>query len=247
MLKYIFLGVIQGLTEFLPVSSSAHLVILGKIFNIDSHGVALAVILHLGTLCSLVVFFYKEIIGLFRNPKLVLLIFITTLITGIIGILGKDLFERLFSQPRLIAIALLATAMLLLMTRGSAGSRRDDFNIRDASVLGFIQAIAIIPGISRSAATISTLLFRKIENGLAFKLSFLVSIPVILGAVILEARKISFALEQNQAGLIAGFIFSFLSGMISLVVLREFLSRARLYYFGYYCIFAAVFTFLFVK
>lgn len=247
MLKYIFLGVVQGLTEFLPVSSSAHLVILGKILNIGGQGVALAVILHLGTLCSLVVFFFKDIIGLFRSFKLLLFILITTLITGIIGVLGKDFFERLFSQPRLIALALLLTGVILIMTRKSRGPKRENFNMQDASILGLTQAAAIIPGISRSAVTISALLFRRIESNLAFKLSFLVSIPVILGAAILEAKKIGFALEENRINLVAGFIFSFLSGILSLAALRAFLLRAKLYYFGYYCIFAAGIILLFIK
>ena len=172
MLKYVLLGIIQGITEFLPVSSSAHLLILQRIMGMGGNEITLSIILHLGTAFALLIFFLKDIIRLLRNLKLLLLIILVTIITGIIGILGKDFFEGLFSSVKLVATALIFTGIILILTKRFMFSKRDNLNIKDAFVLGVTQAIAIIPGISRSGITISTLLFRKIDRELSFKFSF---------------------------------------------------------------------------
>jgi len=246
MLKYIALGIIQGLTEFFPVSSSAHLVIAQRLFGITEGEVAISVVLHLGTVLALIIFFFKDILNALRDKKMLLHIAAVTVITGSIGVLGKDFFENLFSRPKFAAIALIFTGLMLFATKKFMEGRRN-LNIKDAVILGFTQAVAIIPGISRSGTTISTLLFRKIERDLAFKFSFLVSIPVILGAALLEAKDINIALNGNYKNLVIGFIFSLLAGLFSLAVLRAILHRAKLHYFGYYCIMIAVLTLVFVK
>lgn len=247
MLKYIFLGIVQGLTEFLPVSSSGHLVILQNILGIKEGGLALSLILHLGTAFALIIFFFKDILRLLRNIKLLSLILIVSIITGLIGILGKDFFESLFSAPRRVAIALIITGVILIVTKKFMDAKRNNLTIKDALVLGFTQAIAIIPGISRSGITISTLLFRKIDRETAFKFSFLVSIPVIFGAALLEAKKIKFVLNAGIINFAVGFMFSLVSGLIALWLIKIIISRAKLYYFGFYCIFVAVITLLFIK
>lgn len=247
MLKYIFLGIVQGLTEFLPVSSSGHLVILQNILGIKEGGLALSVILHLGTAFALIIFFFKDILRLLRNIKLLSLILIVSIITGLIGILGKDFFESLFSAPRRVAIALIITGVILIVTKKFMDAKRNNLTIKDALVLGFTQAIAIIPGISRSGITISTLLFRKIDIDTSFKFSFLASIPVIFGAALLEAKKIKFALNTGTVNFFAGFMSSLLGGLIALWLVKIIISRAKLYYFGFYCIFVAVITLLFIK
>jgi len=247
MLKYIFLGIVQGLTEFLPVSSSGHLVILQNILGIKGGGLALSVILHLGTAFALIIFFFKDILRLLRNIKLLSLILIVSIITGLIGILGKDFFESLFSAPRRVAIALIITGVILIVTKKFMDAKRNNLTIKDALVLGFTQAIAIIPGISRSGITISTLLFRKIDRDTSFKFSFLASIPVIFGAALLEAKKIKFALNTGTVNFFAGFMSSLLVGLIALWLVKIIISRAKLYYFGFYCIFVAVITLLFIK
>jgi undecaprenyl-diphosphatase len=247
MIKYIVLGIVQGLTEFLPVSSSAHLVIMQKIFGMAGEEIALSVILHLGTIFALLIFFFRDIIELLTNVKWLLLILVVTLITGVIGIAGKGFFEGLFISLNVAALGLLLTGIVLLLTRRFGHPKREMLGISDALILGLVQGLAIVPGISRSGVTISTLLFRKLSREISFKFSFLAAIPAVLGAVLLEAGKIDFALRENAANLCTGFIFSLISGIFALWVLKLVLRKARLDYFGYYCIILAVITLLFLR
>jgi undecaprenyl-diphosphatase len=247
MIKYIFLGIAQGLTEFLPVSSSGHLVILQKILGIEANQIVISVVLHLGTLLAVIIFFWKDILSLLKNPRLLGLAFIVVVITGVIGVLGKDFFEGLFSSAKAVGIAWLFTGLILISTKRLTRLERDKLKLKDALILGLTQGLAIVPGISRSGITISTLFYRKIERKLAFTFSFLVSIPLILGAAALEARKIE-ALPQGEIkNLAVGLIFSFFTGLLALLFLRMVINKAKFYYFGYYCLFLAVVTLLFIK
>jgi undecaprenyl-diphosphatase len=247
MIKYILLGIVQGLTEFLPVSSSGHLVIVQKLLGMAGEEIALGVILHLGTLVAVVIFFFKDILKLLGDIKSIGLILVVTFITGIIGVLGKDFFEGLFTSPGAVAFSFLITAIILLLTRKFSEGDKDKVGLKDAVIVGFTQAISIVPGISRSGTTISTLLFRKIEREECFRFSFLVSIPVILGAALLEARKVDFAVRNNSVNLSLGFVFSLISGLAALWFLKLIIKKAKFYYFGYYCIIIAVFTLIFIK
>lgn len=247
MIKYIFLGIAQGFTEFLPVSSSGHLVVLQRIFGINAHQVAISVVLHLGTLLAVIVFFWKDILGLFRDLKLLSLAAVVTLITGTIGVLGKDFFEGLFASTKAVAVAWIFTGLLLISTKKITRLDRNKLNLKDALILGLTQALAIMPGVSRAGITISTLFFRRVTRHLAFTFSFLVSIPIILGATALEARKIEAVPEGDIKNLVTGFIFSFLAGMLALLFLRLIINKARFYYFGYYCILIAAITLLFIR
>ncbi len=247
MLKYIVLGIIQGLTEFFPVSSSGHLVIMQRVFGLAEHAVAISVVLHLGTALALVIFFFKDILGLLRNIKLVAYIIIVTVITGIIGISGKSFFEKLFDSPRLVAFALIITGIALILTKKFMDAKRGSLNIKDALTLGLTQGAAIVPGISRSGITISTLLFRGLDKETSFKFSFLASIPAVFGAAILEGRDIGSACNIGVNNLIAGFIASLLTGILALVLLKIILKKAKLHYFGYYCIIISIITLVFVK
>ena len=247
MLRYILLGLVQALTEFLPVSSSGHLIIAQRLLGMSGQELALSVILHLGTTAALIIFFSKDILRIFmlRDKKLLFLIVIVTVITGAIGVAGKEFFEGLFSSVKLVAVALILTGIILILTRRFMEYKREALGIKDALVLGFAQAIAIIPGISRSGITISTLLFRRVDKEASFKFSFLAAIPSILGAVLLEAKKINFALGLQPANFTAAFISSFLAGFFSLWILKTVLRHAKLHFFGYYCILAAIFTLLY--
>lgn len=247
MLKYIILGITQGLTEFLPVSSSGHLVIMQRILGMAGEELVLSVVLHLGTVLSLLVFFYKDILKLLRNFKWVLLIFLVTVITGVIGLSGRGFFESLFSSPKCAGWGLLITGVILILTKKIRDHKREDLNFKDALILGVTQGVAIIPGISRSGITISTLLFRGIKADTVFRFSFLASIPVILGAALLEAKDISQSFQGHAGNLIIGFIFSFLTGIAALLLLRRMLLRAKFHYFGYYCLTVAVLILLFIR
>lgn len=247
MIKYIFLGVVQGLTEFLPVSSSGHLIVIQKLLGVKGNEVGVSLILHLGTSLALLIFFFKDILRVIRDTKMLALIIAVTLITGAIGLSGKDFFEGLFSSVRAVAFAWIVTGGVLLLTMRFMDAKRKDIKLKDAVILGIMQGIAIIPGISRSGITISTLLFRKIDRDLCFKFSFLVSLPVILGAALLEIKKINSALMLGLKDCAAGFVSSFFAGLIALWILKLVLHKARFYYFGYYCIIIAILTLLFIK
>jgi len=247
MIKYIILGIVQGLTEFLPVSSSGHLVVLQKILGINAHEVAISITLHLGTLLAVVIFFWKDILSLLKNFKLLVLVAITVIITGAIGVLGKDFFESVFTSPKLIGIAWIFTGLLLISTKKITQYNRNKLNVQDALILGLTQALAIIPGISRSGTSIATLFFRKVDRTLAFTFSFLVSIPIILGAAILERKELQVIPKSDMLNLVIGLIFSFFAGLVALLFLKRFIAEAKFYYFGYYCLFCAAFTLLFIK
>jgi undecaprenyl-diphosphatase len=247
MIKYVILGVVQGLTEFLPVSSSGHLVILQKILNIQGPQVAVSVFLHLGTLLAVVIFFWKDILSLLNNLKLFRQLCLVVIITGTIGILGRDFFESLFSSSKVVGIAWIFTGLILLATKKTTQANKDRLGTKDALILGLTQSLAIIPGISRSGITISTLFFRKINRQLAFSISFLVSIPIILGAALLEARKIESLGQSDFKNLVIGLIFSFIFGWVALLTLKFMIHKAKFHYFGYYCLFMAAVALFFIK
>ncbi|MCX5712012.1 MAG: undecaprenyl-diphosphate phosphatase [Candidatus Omnitrophica bacterium] len=247
MIKHIFLGIVQGLTEFFPVSSSGHLVVLQNLMGMRGEEMALIVVLHLGTCLSLLMFFFKDILEMLRNRKTMLFVIIVTVITGIIALAGKGFFEKLFISPKYVGISFLITGMVIISTRKFMGSKRTTVELKDGVILGLAQGAAIVPGLSRSGLTISTLLFRKIERVSAFRLSFLAGLPAVLGAAILESRKISSVLKTHGPELTAGFVSSFIFGVIALWLLRSILKGGKFYYFAYYCFIAGLLTLIFVK
>ncbi|MDD5730915.1 MAG: undecaprenyl-diphosphate phosphatase [Candidatus Omnitrophica bacterium] len=247
MLKYILLGIIQGFTEFFPVSSSGHLVLAQKLLGISGEEISLSVVLHLGTVLSMLVFFHKDIIKALRSLRTLALIMVVTLITGIIGVSGKHFFEKLFTSPRLVSFALIFTGIILIAIRKFEKGRRENLFVSDAAALGLAQGLAIVPGISRAGMTISALLFMKVDRNTAFNFSFLASIPAVIGAAVLEAKEIGFALQGELKYFAAGFIFSFLFGLLALWLLKIILHRAKFHYFGYYCIFIAIVSLLLIR
>lgn len=247
MFNYLLLGVIQGLTEFFPVSSSAHLVIAQHILGITENGLAISLVLHLGTILALLIFFYKNIFAALKDKRTIFLIAVVTVVTGAIGLLGKDFFEGLFSSIRDTALQLMATGVILLLTVKFMEAKRKEVRFLDALILGITQGIAIIPGISRSGITIASLLFRGIDKETAFNLSFLASIPAILGAALLEFKEVNTALKFEPLNLGLGFVASLLTGLFSLWALKLVVLKAKLHYFGYYCIIIAIMTLLFIK
>lgn len=246
MLKYALLGIVQGITEFLPVSSSAHLLIMQRILAIEGQALTISVIMHLGTSLALVIFFFKDILKLLKDFSSLFLIVIVTIITGIIGISGKEFFERLFASYKLAAFALIITGCVLILTKNFMDRKRNLLDIKDAFALGFSQGIAIIPGISRSGITVSTLLFRGLDKETSFRFSFIASLPAVFGATILEAKDIGSACKLEFGNLAVGFILSLLTGIVSLWILKVIMAKARLHFFGYYCILAGLITLIFL-
>jgi len=247
MSSYLLLGLLQGLTEFLPVSSSAHLVLVQKLLGLGEQVIPLTVVLHLGTCLSLLVFFSRDLLKTLRDVRMVFLILIVTVITGGIGLSGKHFFESLFESSRVCAGALVVTGTILLLTRGCRNQMKSSVGFKDALVLGFAQAAAIVPGLSRSGLTISTLLFRGITREESFRFSFLAALPAIFGAALLEAKDIGEAFKTHAVAYSIGFLVSFAAGLFALWLVGRAVRKAKLHYFGYYCIAAGVAAWWLVK
>ena len=245
----LFLGVVQGLTEFFPVSSSGHLVFFQSLFGLKDPPIFFDVLLHLGTLLAVVVFFRDDILKILEavkegltgkkesssGRKLLIWIIVSSIPTGIMGFLFKDWFESVFASPKLVGGMLLVTGMVLWLTRFVRGKERGagKMNWKDALLIGIGQGVAIIPGISRSGATISTGLFCGLDRELSGKFSFLLSIPAILGATVLEFRKIESSSEIVISLLGTG--AAFCVGLLALRLLMPVIRQGQLFRFAYYC------------
>lgn len=255
-LSNIFLGIIQGITEFLPISSSGHLLIFQKIFKTNNK-LTVDIILHIATIISVIIYFRKDLIdlisGILKKDKkairLMFFIFVVTLVTGLIAILAKDFFERSFDSSWAISLSFMFTGIILFLTKKFMHGYKDinDISLIYAFILGIAQAFAIIPAVSRSGITIAVLLFIGLKKSQAFKISFLASIPAIVGALILEFKDVSLVLSNNFYPMLSGFIVAFLSGLFSLKLLSYLINRAKFYYFGFYCFFIAIITFFYFK
>jgi len=241
------LGLVQGLTEFLPVSSSGHLVIAQHLLHFAEPNLAFDVVLHLGTLLAVFVYFRRDLLEILSalfgkgDPKwrrVALLILLGTVPTGVIGVLFKDLFERLFASPSVVALMLAVTGLLLFTADRVTKAARPlaGIGVLDALLIGLIQGVSIIPGISRSGSTIAMGLFRKIEADSAARFSFLLSIPAILGAVVLEGKEIlGHGLSGSGSAFFVGFVTAAVSGWLAIRILMAALKRKGLTVFALYC------------
>ncbi len=242
------LGVIQGLTEFLPVSSSGHLVLFQEFIEVGGDEVLFDLVLHVGTLLPAVWFYRADIAGVLRDlrkgegpvlerpgVRLAALVLLATLPTGVLGLAFKDSFEAMFDSPGTVSIALAATAVLLLSTRGRDEGTRDltTTPLWFGLLLGLAQGLAITPGISRSGSTIALALLLGVHRTLAVKLSFLMSVPAIVGAVLLKSRDADLA-SMHADELTLGFLAAMISGYGALVLLVRLVKAGRFSSFAPY-------------
>ncbi len=261
-LSALILGIIQGLTEFLPVSSSGHLVIFQQFFNVEKDlQMFFDITVHLGTLMAIIICFLPDVKNLtyvfikkgfkflswkesFKNEfdfKLIVYILISTFITGCLGILFKDHIEIMFDKPKIVGINLIFTGLILYISeRISKRSNNKDltlFTIKDAFILGLIQSIALMPGISRSGITIACALVLGFIQKDAAKYSFLLAIPAIAGAFILELKDIIANGFNNDwiFPLLTGFITSSLAGILAIKLILFVLKERKLFIFSIYC------------
>lgn len=239
----ILLGIIQGLTEFLPVSSSGHLVIAQALLDVNQPGLVFEILAHLGTLLAVLVYFRKRIRDLVKalfgkgtkeNRGLILWLIVGTIPAGLVGVLLEDFFDEAFSSPALTAGMLIVTGAILLATRFvPKGNRRVGW--RNALVMGIGQAMAIMPGISRSGSTIAFGLFSRVDPSIAAEFSFLLAIPAIGGAAVLKSRD----LAHLDIGLIGpyliGSLMAFLFGLLAVYLVLSMIRRGKFEYFAYYC------------
>jgi undecaprenyl-diphosphatase len=256
------LGVVQGLTEFLPVSSSGHLVIVQSLFEgFHQPGVLFDVMLHFGTLLAVVFFFRKDIgsilmallpgaadgqkgdvpVAVLRNTALC--ICAGTVVTGIIGIAFEETVSRLFNSARMAAVMLLVTGLLLFIAARIRTPLRTekDMTVRDGILMGFVQGIALIPGISRSGATIAAGMMLKMTGETAARFSFLLSVPAILGAMVLEIMKYSESIPRSDIPVYgAGTAAAAVVGFFTLNLLFFMIKERKLSVFAYYCWFVGI-------
>ena len=240
----ILLGFVQGVTEFLPISSSGHLILISNLLGINFKGVVFEIILHCGTLLSLMFFFNKKIYQLSLDTFIKKDIkYLTFLITGIIpvaiiGLIFKSDIEKIFDNSNLVGFFLMLTGLILLLSKWFKRKKTINLNYSTSIIIGFFQILALMPGISRSGMTISSAIIFGIKPKEAANFSFLMSIPIILGSMFISINDIQ-GLDLNyfeKNFLIISFISSFVFGLLSLKILYNLLNTKFFYYFGYYCI-----------
>ncbi len=236
LLKSIFLGIVQGLTEFFPISSSGHLVFFQILFGLKEPEILFSALLHLGTLLAILIYLRKDIAIYLKKIKFLFLIVVGNLFTGLIALPAKDIIEKLFADSLYPAIFLIITGCLLFIADKFSNSSKkiEDFSIFEAILVGIAQGIAVIPGLSRSGITITTGMFIGYNRIDSAKFSFLLSIPSILGATFIEANQVSIS-SFTPVDFISGFVFALLSGIFALYFLFGILNKAKLHYFSYYC------------
>lgn len=243
----ILLGTLQGITEFLPISSSGHLVIGQKILGISIAGNVFEVVVHLGTLGSVLIIFWPDILRLIKSinstatQKYIFAIVIGTIPAVIIGFLFKDVISEAFENIRVVAVALMITGIILLSTK-FVKTKLKDISISNGLLIGIAQAIAIVPGISRSGITIGLGMYLGIAPEKAAKFSFLLAIPAIAGAGFLTGLDIIDSSEPTipWSVLIVGFLSSLLVGWISLKWLLGLIKSGKFHWFGVYCLLVGI-------
>lgn len=245
----IILGAVQGATEFLPVSSSGHLVLAQHLIDgFDQPGIVFDVTLHVGTLLAIAIYFWRDLRGLCtclwrRDPaapeerRLLTLLIAGSIPTAVIGLAFKHQIEKMFENPVLVAGMLLVTGTLLFIAdRYRPGSRREaSLTATDAVITGIAQGIAVIPGISRSGSTIVALLLRGVSGETAARFSFLLSMPAVGGAALLSLKDAGQLSPGDLPVYLAGAGAALLVGLLAIHLLLDVLRRRRLGWFAIYC------------
>jgi undecaprenyl-diphosphatase len=242
--KFILFGILQGLTEFLPISSSGHLYILKKIVKLNQNLLPFFVLLHLATFFAIILYFRKEIPSFF-SKKIITHIFIITAISGAVAFIIKYLFIHAFDYKLFISFCFFINAIVLLRIKEGSQRKRniDDINIKDSIILGILQGIAVLPGISRSGITISTLLERRFTEKETFKFSFIMGLPIILIAFLAEINELT-KIKILPFHMSLGFLSAFLGGIIALGMVKKTVIKEKFRNFGYYSLLISLLTLL---
>jgi len=248
ILHAIILGIIQGLTEFLPVSSSGHLEIAKALLGegkVAEESLLMTVVLHFATALSTIIIFQKDILeiftGLFQfknneSFKFSLKIVVSMIPAALIGVLFNDEIEALFGGALTLVGSMLLITGLLLFLADKANSSEKNVGIKDSILIGITQAIAILPGISRSGATISTAVLLGIDKEKSARFSFLMVVPLIFGKMFKDILSGEISTHDvNFFPLLIGFIFAFFTGMIACKWMIRLVKNSQLKYFAYYC------------
>jgi undecaprenyl-diphosphatase len=252
MLEAAFWGLIQGLTEFLPISSSGHLVLVPALLGQDPPDLATSAMLHLGTLLAVLIYFRREMLDILtwneKGRRLLMLLLIGTIPAAVLGLTLEAQFEWLNERPTAVAIALLLTGIALFSTRWIKRGTKEsaEATVKDTIIMGFGQAVALIPGVSRSGSTISTGLLRGFTDAEAARYSFLLGIPAIAGAGVFEGMEALDGASGVGGEILVGVLVAAVSGYAAIAFLLRLIGRSGLSPFGVYCVVAAIVALLVV-
>ncbi|HLR65809.1 MAG TPA: undecaprenyl-diphosphate phosphatase [Virgibacillus sp.] len=264
LIKYAFLGVFQGVTEPIPVSSSGHLVILRELFGIEIKGLSFEILVNFGSLIAVLIVYREDIIRLIQNSlryifkqkadaksdfRFVLFLVAATIPTGIIGLLLEDYISSKLSGVAVVGVTLLITGVALWIIRNLQGVKEDDeITIKDAVIIGLAQSVALVPGISRSGATIVAAMLVGLKKKTALRFSFLLYIPVSLGVTMLSIGDI--VNDPNFNVLMIPYILAFIASIIAtFYALKWFINimeKGKLKYFSFYCFIVGILVILFL-
>ncbi len=269
LIQSILMGLVQGLSEFLPISSSAHLVLTSNFYKVfkgievlqeSNQEIFLDIMLHLGTLIAVLIFFRKEIWEIIKalksgnredkNFKTGVYIIVGTIISVLVAFPLKDIAGALVFKPAVVGILLIFTGSLLLFSENYAKKiiEKKSINLKNSVLIAIAQGLAALPGFSRSGLTIATGLLSGMGRAGAAKYSFLLSIPIILGAsmlyplITLDVKEV---LTYNWTAIIVGTVVSGISGYLCIKYFLKFVSKFSLSVFGYYCLIMGIFTVIF--
>jgi undecaprenyl-diphosphatase len=274
LIKSIILGLVQGLSEFLPISSSGHLVLTKHFLNFYDENAAFEIMVHFGTLVSVLIYFRKDIwelltdglknlpkfvkyafLGLKRNvdkedlyaPYYLWFIVISMIPAGYVGLVYKDQILELFNNVTVVLMSLAVTGIVMILSRFFKETEKS-FGIFSAFIVGIAQAFAILPGISRSGSTIVTGMVMGFKREFVAKFSFLMSLPVIAGAFLLKLDELFVARLSFDQWLNygTGTVVAAISGYFAIGLVMDFVKKGKLEYFGYYCLIVAGFGFLLI-
>lgn len=243
----LIVGIIQGLTEFLPVSSSGHLVVAQSLLGVNKPGIGFEVLLHVATLTAIFIYFFKDIIKLFRREKIIkhpiFYLFVASIPAGVVGILFNEKIAGLFETIHYVKYFFIVNSLILFSLFMTKRKKNKRIDLKIAFLIGIAQALAIIPGISRSGSTITMALLLGVNEKEAFSFSFLLSIPAILGAAFLKVGELE---TLNISDYVLPFFAALLSGLLALFILKRVTINNKIQYFGFYTLCIALLLIVFM-
>lgn len=267
LLKMILMGIVQGIAEFLPISSSGHLLVLNKILNIQEPSMFIAQMLHFGTLISVLIVFFEDVKNMIiefikmivkllkrekfeinKDQKLALLIIVASIPTAIIALCFEDIFSAYYNNLRSVSLMFMITAIMLFVTDKYPSKNKKAFNLNYLSAfgIGMVQGIAIMPGISRSGSTIFAGSILDLNKSEAARFSFLISLPATFGAFLFGLKDV---LKSGEAvsfnlSIIVGILTSAVVGIVSIKFLLNLLNKNKMSYFSIYLVVISILTFI---
>lgn len=267
LFEALILGIVQGITEFLPISSTAHIVIVQLLMDIQFQGYVLEIFLHLASVLAVIIYFRQDLLQIISGSvayfkskseenrikfRYALYLILATLITGLLGIFLKDLVDDSLKSPIIISISLVVTGLfLILIERYRQIGNRDEssMTIVDTVIIALVQTLAVLPGISRSGSTLIAGLWVGLSREAAVRFSFLLAIPIILGSTVLMINELNMDTIQQTGFLpiVVAFVSTFIFSIIGIIWLIDLLKKSKLIYFAIYCFLLALFVFIYLQ